>query len=84
MKNKEYIYQLETTSSWSSNLTEAVATQLAIKIEPGIAGNIEVNSKLLNEFERLTMPKARSMDGAEGKPKPIFNSQWIRARSSGI
>ena len=80
----EYIYELTTTSSWSSNLTEAVATQLAIKIEPGIAGNIEVNSKLLNEFERLTMPKARSMDGAEGKPKPIFNSQWIRARSSGI
>ena len=79
----EYIYQLETTSSWSSNLTEAVATQLAIKIEPGITGNQEVNAKLINEFEQLTMPKARSMDGAEGKPKPIFNSQWKRARRSG-
>ena len=79
----EYIYQLETTSSWSSNLTEAVATQLAIKIEPGITGNQEVNAKLINEFEQLTMPKARSMDGAEGKPKPIFNSQWKRVRRSG-
>ena len=79
----EYIYELTTTSLWSSNLTEAVATQLAIKIEPGITGNPEANTKLINEFERLTMPKARSMDGAEGKPKPIFNSQWKRARSSG-
>ncbi len=79
----EYIYQLTTTSSWSSNLTEAVATQLAIKVEPGITGDPEANTKLINEFERLTMPKARSMDGAEGKPKPIFNSQWLRARSSG-
>ena len=79
----EYIYQLTTTSLWSSNLTEAVATQLAIKIEPGVTGDTEANTKLINEFEALTMPKARSMDGAEGKPKPIFNSQWIRARSAG-
>ncbi len=79
----EYIYQLTTTSLWSSNLTEAVATQLAIKVESGITGDPEANTKLINEFERLTMPKARSMDGAEGKPKPIFNSQWKRARSSG-
>ena len=79
----EYIYQLTTTSLWSSNLTEAVATQLAIKVEPGITGDPQANDRLINEFERLTMPKARSMDGAEGKPKPIFNSAWIRSRSSG-
>ncbi len=29
------------------------------------------------------MPKARSVDGAERTPKPIFNSEWIRSRSSG-
>ena len=79
----EYIFDLTTTSLWSTNLTEAIATQLAIKVEPGITGDPEANDRLINEFERLTMPKARSMDGAEGKPKSIFNSQWIRSRSAG-
>lgn len=79
----EYIFQLTTISSWSSNLKEAVATQLAIKVEPGITGDPEANTKLINEFERLTMPKARSVDGAEGKPKPIFNSSWKRSRTFG-
>jgi len=79
----EYIYQLTDTSSWSANLTEAISTQLAIKIEPGITGDPKANAQLINEFEQLTMSKARSTDGAEGKPKPIFSSQWIRARGSG-
>ncbi len=79
----EYIFQLTTISSWSSNLKEAIATQLAIKVLPGIKNDDEGKIELINEFESLTMSKARSVDGAEGKPKPFFNSSWIRSRSSG-
>ena len=79
----EYIQQLTDTDKWSSNLTEAVAIQLAIKVEPGITNDPAANADLINQFERLTIVKARSVDGAEGTARPIFNSEWIRARSSG-
>lgn len=79
----EYTFQLTTTTLFSANLEEAISVQLAIKIYPGIKGTSDGKEDLINEFERLTMPKARSVDGAQMKPKPIFNSQWIRSRSSG-
>ena len=79
----EYIFQLTDTTLFSINLEEAISLQLAIKILTGIKNDPAGKAELINEFERLTMPKARSVDGAEGKPKPIFNSSWIRARSSG-
>ncbi len=79
----EYIQQLTDTSKWSSNLTEAVAIQLAIKVEPGITNDPAANADLISQFEQLTMVKARSVDGAEGTARPIFNSEWIRSRSSG-
>lgn len=79
----EYIHKLTDTDKWSSNLTEAVAIQLAIKVEPGITNDPAANVDLINQFERLTMTKARSVDGAEGTARPIFSSEWIRSRSSG-
>ncbi len=79
----EYIQQLTDTSKWSSNLTEAVAIQLAIKVEPGITNDPAANADLISQFEQLTMVKARSVDGAEGTARPIFSSEWIRSRSSG-
>ncbi len=79
----EYIQQLTDTTKFSEDLKNVIAQQLAIKIVTGITNNPKNKIDLINEFERLTMPKARSVDGAEGTPKPIFNSEWIRSRSSG-
>ena len=79
----EYIFQLTDTTKFSTNLEEAISVQLASKIITGVTNDTKGKVDLINEFEKLTMPKARSVDGAEGKPKPIFNSSWLRARSSG-
>ncbi len=79
----EYIQQLTDTTKFSTNLKEAIGEQLAIKIITALTNDTKGKVDLINKFERLTMPKARSVDGAEGKPKPIFNSEWIRARTSG-
>ena len=79
----EYIFQLTTTKLFSINLEEAISVQLAIKVITGITNDTKGKVDLINEFERLTMPKARSVDGAEGKPKPIFNSEWLRSRTQG-
>ena len=79
----EYIYQLTDTTKFSINLEEVISVQLAIKILPGIKNDPKGKAELINEFERLTMPHARSIDAAEGKPKKIHSSSWLRARNGG-
>ncbi len=79
----EYIFQLTDTTKFSSSLKEAIGEQLAIKVITGLTNDTKGKVDLINKFERLTMPKARSVDGAEGTAKPIFNSEWIRSRTAG-
>lgn len=79
----EYIYQLTDTTAFSSNLKEAISEQLAIKIITALTNDTKGKIDLINKFENLTMPKARSVDGAERTPKPIFSSEWLRSRTEG-
>ena len=80
----EYIWQLTDITKFSPYLKEAVGVQLAIKIITGLTNDTKGKVDLINEFERLTMPKARSIDSAQGTPRPIFNSEWIRSRTQGM
>jgi hypothetical protein len=49
----------------------------------GLTGDSKKKEELINEYEGLVLPQARSRDGAEGKPRPIFSSSWLRARQGG-
>ncbi len=79
----EYIWKLTDTTKFSAPLKEAIGEQLAIKIITGLTNDTRGKIDLINKFEKLTLPKARSVDGAEMTPKPIFNSEWIRSRTAG-
>jgi hypothetical protein len=79
----EYVYQLTDTTKFGSKLKQVIAMKLAIKIITGLTNDTKGKVDLINEFERLTMPKARSIDGAQMTPKPIFNSNWLRSRTTG-
>lgn len=78
-----YVTQLTDTTKYSPKLKQAIAMKLAIKIITGLTNDTRGKVDLINEFERLTMPKARSVDAMQGKPKPIFSSEWIRSRTAG-
>jgi hypothetical protein len=78
-----YVKKLTDTTKYSPKLKQAIAMKLAIKIITSLTNDTKGKVDLINEFETLTMPKARSVDGMQGKPRPIFNSEWIRARRSG-
>ena len=78
-----YVTQLTDTTKWSPKLTQSVAMKLAIKIITPLTNDLKGKVDLINEFERLTMPKARSIDGAQGTPRPIFSSEWLRSRTTG-
>ena len=57
----EYIFQLTDTSKFSPNLEEAISVQLAIKIITPLVNDPKGKVDLINEFERLIMPKARTV-----------------------
>ena len=79
----KYVWQLTTISKFSTHLREAIGIQLASKVIIGLTNDTKGKVDLINEFERITSPKARSIDGSQRKPKPIFNSEWIRSRTAG-
>lgn len=78
-----YVKQLTDLDDFSPKLKQAIAMKLAIKIITSLTNDTRGKVDLINEFEKLTMPQARSVDGMQGKPKPIFSSQWIRSRRGG-
>jgi len=79
-----YVTKLTDTDKWSPKLKHTVAMKLAIKIYTKIKNDPKGRAELIEEFETLTMPKARSIDGMQGTPKPIFSSDWIASRAEGM
>lgn len=79
----KYVWKLTDTTKFSTHLREAIAVQLASKVITDLTNDTKGKADLISEFEQLTSPKARSIDSSQRKPKPIFNSEWIRARRSG-
>ena len=78
-----YVSQLTDIDKWSSKLKQAIVMKLAIKIITALTNDTKGKIDLINEFERLAMPKARSVDAMQGTPRPIFNSEWLRSRTAG-
>lgn len=79
----EYIWKQTDMDEWSAKAKSALAVLLASKVVVGLSGDAKKKEALLNEYIGMTMPQARSADGAEGKPRPIFHSEWLRARQMG-
>jgi len=79
----EYIWQETDIDKWKPNLKKAVALNLASKVIIGLTNDTKGKIDLINEYESLVMPRARSVDAAEGKPRPLFTSEWLRARQMG-
>lgn len=78
-----YIWNNTDPSTYSEDLKNAIATQLGILISPHLENDTATKNNLIQEFEQVTMPKARSVDAQEGKPRKYFHSKWIRSRSRG-
>jgi hypothetical protein len=77
-----YIWDNTDPSTWSEDLRNAVGLQLAIMISPNLQNDVKTKNLLIQEFEQITMPKARSVDAQEGKPRRFYNSSWVRSRGS--
>ncbi len=79
----EYVWKQTDMDEWSAKAKAALALKLASKIVVDLYGDTKRKEELINEYEGLVMPQARSADAAEGKPRPHFRSSWLAARQSG-
>lgn len=79
----EYIFQETDLDNWSPKAKYALSVNLASKVITGLTGDTRGKEGLINEYNGLVMPQARSTDAAEGKPRPIFHSEWLRSRQMG-
>jgi hypothetical protein len=79
-----YVTKLTDTTKFSPRLKDAIVTKLAIKIITGLTNDTKGKIDLINEFERIVMPQARSVDAMQGTPKAVIgSSEWIRSRTQG-
>lgn len=78
-----YIFRLTDTTKYSPKLKKAIAQKLAIEVVVPLTKNNKAKADLINEFEGLTMPSARSVDAQQGTPKPLHSSDWLRSRQTG-
>jgi len=78
-----YIKTLSDITRFSPKLKWAIAVKLAIKIITSLTNDTRGKEALINEYYRIILPDARSVDAMQQTPTPIFNSEWIRSRYSG-
>lgn len=80
----EYIWKQTNMDEWSAKAKYALAVSLASKVVVSLAGDLKKKEMLINEYEGLVKPQARSADAAEGKPRPHFRSSWLASRRQGF
>jgi len=77
----EYIYDLETISEFSPLLYNTIAYKLATKIIVPITNDPKAKVSLLEEYQGMVLPEARTQDARQGRMRQYFDSSWLRARS---
>ena len=76
----EYVWKQTDMDEWSAKAKSALALNLASKVVVGLDGDYKKKEALINEYQSLVLPSARTTDAQEGKPRPIFTSSWLGAR----
>lgn len=82
----KYLARVEDANLYPPIFIEALAVKLASKLAQPITGSRDLPSRLLEEYERVTGPKARRVDAIEGRPKvkPAWvTSDLVRERFGG-
>jgi len=78
-----YIKQLTDVTEFSELLRQSIVYRLATLIVVPLTGNMDNKRLLLEEFEKIVMPQARSIDARQGKPRKVIsnNISWLKSRN---
>ena len=77
-----YIKRITDTNEFDALLVEAIVNRLEIKFAPSLAkGNRAMVKDLLEEFEVITAPLARTVDAQESSGDAFVTEDWEQARA---
>lgn len=72
-----YIFQITDTTLFDPLFTEALSLKLASKLSRPLTGTQALGEAILGEYQKMTAPLARRIDGGNARPKK--KDQWVES-----
>ena len=77
-----YTKRATETILYFSAFTSALATRLAAEVAASLTQSFSKARDLLEDYEKLKLPRAKSEDSKQGTPRDIRQDAWTNARVS--
>ena len=75
-----YIKRITDTNEFDALLVDAISIRLAIKFATPLTNSRKMAADLLEEYERITLPLARTIDAQETSGDAFITEDWQTAR----
>lgn len=75
-----YIKRITDTNEFDPLLVEAIANRLAIKFAMPLTNKRDLVSSLIEEYEKITAPLARTIDAQESCHEEVITEDWLTER----
>lgn len=75
-----YIKRITDTNEFDPLLVDAISIRLQIKFAPSIMNSRKAVADLIKEYENITLPLARTIDGQESSTQTFITEDWETAR----
>ena len=76
----EYIKRITDTNEFDALLVDAISIRLSIKFATPLTNSRKMTTDLIEEYERITLPLARTIDGQESSGDVFVTEDWQTAR----
>lgn len=75
-----YIKRIIDTNEFDPLLVDAIALRLGIKFAMPLTNKRDMVDSLIKQYEIITLPLARTIDGQESSTQTFITEDWIRSR----
>lgn len=76
-----YIKRIVDTNEFDPLLIDVIVNRLQIKFAPSLANKRDIVRDLIDEYELITAPLARTIDAQESCHQEMITEDWITARA---
>ena len=88
LSGTDYLFLEYVANDWSvavypAYVVEAMGLKLAALVAPHFHGAAHTAAELDSEYEKVKLPRARTLDGSQEPSRPLVRSRWRSARFSG-
>lgn len=75
-----YIKRITDTNEFDALLVDAISIRLAIKFATSVTNSRKMTTDLIEQYERITLPLARTIDAQETSGDAFITEDWQTAR----